>query len=102
MSAATTKPGWKDVAEAAVLREAGNAQDYETGDWRTYRPTFIPERCIQCMFCWLFCPDTAIIVENGRVVGIDYKHCKGCGICAKECPAKGKALHMHNEDEFVE
>jgi Pyruvate/2-oxoacid:ferredoxin oxidoreductase delta subunit len=34
------------------------------------------------------CPDSSILVEAGKVVGIDDKHCKGCGICAKECPTK--------------
>ena len=41
-----------------------------------------------------FCPDMAVIVEDGRVVGFDYKHCKGCGICAKECPSKVHAIDM--------
>jgi len=40
------------------------------------------------MFCWVYCPDGAIQVENSKVVGIDLKHCKGCGICAEECPKK--------------
>ncbi|NMB16185.1 MAG: 4Fe-4S binding protein, partial [Firmicutes bacterium] len=54
----------------------------------------LPERCIHCLLCWVFCPDMAVIVEDGRVVGFDYKHCKGCGICAKECPSKVHAIDM--------
>jgi pyruvate ferredoxin oxidoreductase delta subunit len=32
----------------------------------------------------LFCPDSALKVEDGKVVHI-MKLCKGCGICANEC-----------------
>jgi len=31
------------------------------------------------------------------VIGIDYEHCKGCGICARECPRK--AVSMVEEAE---
>jgi len=38
------------------------------------------------MLCWLFCPDDSVMVEDLRVTGFDLAHCKGCGICAEECP----------------
>jgi pyruvate ferredoxin oxidoreductase delta subunit len=47
----------------------------------------------------VYCPEGSIIVEDGKVIGIDMKHCKGCGICAKECPEKIKAIKMVNENE---
>ncbi|MEM2686731.1 MAG: 4Fe-4S binding protein, partial [Thermoproteota archaeon] len=28
------------------------------------------------------------IIRNGSEVKIDYNYCKGCGICAEECPRK--------------
>ncbi len=28
------------------------------------------------------------MVEDSKVLGVDLKHCKGCGICATECPRK--------------
>ncbi len=41
--------------------------------------------CFECDNCWHFCPDAAIIKkEDGYAV--DYDYCKGCGICAQECP----------------
>ena len=45
------------------------------------------------------CPDSAILVEDAKVVGIDLEHCKGCGICAAECPPKVKAIKMVLERE---
>jgi 2-oxoisovalerate ferredoxin oxidoreductase delta subunit len=47
----------------------------------------------------MFCPDSAIKIENDKVVGIDYDYCKGCGICAQECPKKVQAIVMVKEEK---
>lgn len=91
------KPGWKNVPRGGIIKDAGNASEYRTGSWRIKRPLWSEEKCIQCMFCWAFCPDIAINVKDGKVVGVDYHHCKGCGICANECPVQ--ALEMISEDK---
>ncbi|MGI6575876.1 MAG: 4Fe-4S dicluster-binding protein [bacterium] len=89
--------GWRESNPGGWITEPGNAELYKTGDWRSVRPVYIPENCIHCLFCWVFCPDSAIITEDGKMVGVNYDYCKGCGICARECPAKNKALVMEDE-----
>ncbi|CAM3737273.1 NAD(P)-binding protein [Parendozoicomonas haliclonae] len=43
--------------------------------------------CMECDNCYGFCPDNAIIkLGAGKGFQIDYDYCKGCGICAAECP----------------
>lgn len=79
------------------ILEAGSAKKFKTGDWRTEKPVFNAQKCIHCMLCWISCPDSAIMVKDGKVTGINYDHCKGCGICAKECPAKVQAIVMEQE-----
>ncbi len=91
--------GWKDIPLGGVIDQAGNSDDYETGSWRTFRPVHDKEKCINCLRCWTLCPDSAILVEDGKVVGVNYKHCKGCGICARECPDKVQAYTMVQEGE---
>ncbi|GAI83538.1 unnamed protein product, partial [marine sediment metagenome] len=29
---------WKEIPLGGLILEAGNAEEYETGSWRTYRP----------------------------------------------------------------
>ncbi len=41
--------------------------------------------CFQCDNCWHFCPDAAVI-KQGDDYRVDNDYCKGCGICAAECP----------------
>jgi len=44
-------------------------------------------RCTGCDNCWLFCPDLAVARSTSGVgYEIDLAYCKGCGICAEECP----------------
>ncbi len=44
--------------------------------------------CFECDNCYGMCPDDAIINNGpGLRFTIDYEYCKGCGICANECPA---------------
>lgn len=98
---AVTEPGWKDLELGGVLHTPGSSKDYKTGDWRTLRPVWDANKCIHCLICWVYCPDAAIQVnEESKVTGVDYDHCKGCGICAQECPPKVKAYTMVPESDF--
>ena len=51
--------------------------------------------CTFCMRCYDYCPDLAIRMDGkAKERGIDYDHCKGCGICAEECP-RGAISWVH-------
>jgi len=43
--------------------------------------------CFECDNCFGVCPDNAVIkLGPGNRYRIDYDYCKGCGLCAAECP----------------
>lgn len=43
--------------------------------------------CFECDNCYGVCPDNAVIkLGPGNRFRIDYDYCKGCGLCAAECP----------------
>jgi len=79
---------WNEMAEGGIIPQPGNAVEYQTGGWRNERPIKDNECCIDCLFCWVYCPDGAIICEEQSVKGkpIDLDHCKGCAVCAEVCP----------------
>lgn len=74
----------------------------KTGDWRSLRPIINHSKCIPsvkkksaCFLCWLYCPEG--VVKATVPVEIDLDYCKGCGVCAEECPAK--AINMVREGD---
>ena len=43
--------------------------------------------CFECDNCYGVCPDNAVIkLGPGKRFEFNYDFCKGCGICASECP----------------
>ncbi len=43
--------------------------------------------CFECDNCYGVCPDNAVIkLGPGKRFKFDYDYCKGCGLCAEECP----------------
>ncbi len=43
--------------------------------------------CFECDNCYGVCPDNAVVkLGPGMRYEFDYDYCKGCGICASECP----------------
>lgn len=55
------------------------------------RRCFACGNCLQCDNCWTLCPDSAVLktnqpLEDGNYYIFDYDYCKGCGLCATECP----------------
>lgn len=83
---------WKELPPIPISFPVKGAIG-ETGDWRTFRPVIDREKCTDCGFCWMFCPEGVIDAET---LEIDYLYCKGCGICAHECPQE--AIEMKREE----
>jgi NADPH-dependent glutamate synthase beta subunit-like oxidoreductase len=51
--------------------------------------------CLACDNCFGMCPDNAVIKlepAGAYAYAIDLDYCKGCGICARECPAGAIAM----------
>jgi phenylglyoxylate dehydrogenase delta subunit len=64
------------------------------GDWRSMRPVVDRAKCVKCAVCWLYCP-VQCVVERPAWFDFNLKTCKGCGICATECPQR--AIEMFEE-----
>lgn len=90
-------PSWKELPIGGLILKPGSAEDYKTGGWRSLKPIHDEEKCVHCLNCWIFCPESCVIVEDTKVRGINYDFCKGCGICAYECPPKVAAISMVEE-----
>ncbi|MDR1405315.1 MAG: 4Fe-4S binding protein [Candidatus Methanoplasma sp.] len=86
---------YKDLTVGDRVIEPGNSEKFQTGDWRSFAPMIDMDKCIDCLTCWIYCPDDSVLVDNGRIKGVKLTHCKGCGICAKVCPKK--AITMKEE-----
>ncbi len=54
--------------------------------------------CFECDNCYGVCPDNAVVkLTPGERYEFDYDYCKGCGLCARECPCG--AIEMVPEPE---
>lgn len=80
------KPGYKTIPIGGIIPKAGSSREYKTGDWRVKFPVIDKDKCINCLFCYIYCPEKCVVVEDGKVKKINLDYCKGCGICATECP----------------
>jgi len=113
---AEKKVGWDEVPRGVVLHSFNSAitnaafirpeeRDYSdfnsytasVASWRVIKPVYNRDICIDCQNCWVWCPDTSIISRDKQMLGIDYDHCKGCGVCVEVCPTNPKSLLMFSE-----
>jgi pyruvate ferredoxin oxidoreductase delta subunit len=92
--------GWRQIPIGGMILEAGNSVYYLTGDWRAFRPVLGEAGCSHCFQCWLFCPDSSILVDpvEEKMIGFDLDHCKGCGICAAVCPVNARVRRKTEGD----
>ena len=100
----------------------GGSTKFEKRDIAENVPCWNKENCIQCNQCAFVCPHAVIrpylLDKDDKLedavpsmfpkdkkysIGISYKDCTGCGLCANICPGKGgnKALEMKKYDKEV-
>ncbi len=90
---------YKEMAPGGIVVNPGNSLEYKTGDWKVLIPVINQETCTRCRICWYVCPDNAIVeldkeytTKKNRKYKVSYDvnadFCKGCGMCAQECPVK--------------
>lgn len=77
-------------AEAGILTEPN-------AGWRVMKPILDNSKCINCLRCWILCPE-GVIDKEGEELTIDFNYCKGCGICAEECPKDAITMVREGED----
>jgi len=110
-----------------VVGQPGTSEVTKTGDWRVFYPEFDMEQCTRCGKCLENCPDAAIreVILSGReaeeaqkraeelektgkikkaavkkahiLYELDPTYCKGCGICANECPIQGIKMKLEEK-----
>lgn len=97
-------PVWQELPPGGASEDAGSTGRRNTHAWRGggQRPLLDLSLCVQCLHCWISCPDACFMLENGNVTGINYDHCKGCGICATECPPMVNAIVLVEERRFTD
>lgn len=98
LSSSKKLPGWRELPIGIMNVNPGSSVNYDVASWRTFRPVIDQSKCTKCSLCWVYCPDAAVEikkVDGGEVFEINYKFCKGCGICESVCPIK--AIKMVEE-----
>ncbi len=85
---------WDKKRPLSACLPGGLSAEKDAKISRNLRPILDTDLCIKCNNCWIFCPEQCI--EREDVFVIHYDDCRGCGVCAQECPKD--AIHMVRED----
>lgn len=96
------KPELVEYKKKERLSEYPEATCYQAGHlvtknagWRNKMPVVDHAACVGCYRCYMYCPDGTIVKKNGKI-DFDYDFCKGCGICARECPVNAITMEVES------
>ena len=83
---ATVRPVLEAVRRVENFEEVVKGLD-ETNALYEARRCLSCGNCFECDNCYGVCPDNAVIkLGPGKRFEFNYDYCKGCGLCAEECP----------------
>jgi len=88
----TVRPTLEMVRRQTTFEEVTQGLD-ETNALYEARRCLSCGNCFECDNCYGVCPDNAVVkLGPGKRFRFDYDFCKGCGVCAQECPCGAIAM----------
>ena len=83
----TVRPLLEDVRRQSTFEEVVKSLDESSALFEARR-CLSCGNCFSCDNCFGVCPDTAVLKPgaDGAPYAFDLDYCKGCGLCAVECP----------------
>jgi 2-oxoacid:acceptor oxidoreductase delta subunit (pyruvate/2-ketoisovalerate family) len=82
----TVRPMLEAARRQSTFEEVQGGLD-ETNALYEARRCLSCGNCFECDNCYGVCPDNAVIkLGPGQRFRFNYDYCKGCGMCAQECP----------------
>jgi len=60
-----------------------------------------PDKCASCLICVRSCAYNVPRINKEGVSEIDEALCRGCGVCAAECPAKAIELNWYEDNQIL-
>lgn len=99
--------GYLDAPWGGMVTNPGNAALKNlTASRQGIIPALELEKCVHCGLCDLVCPDYCFVWERTtkedgkpavRLLGIEYRYCKGCMKCVEACPTGALAETRETE-----
>lgn len=92
----TVQPVLEDARRRSTFDEVAGGLDAKHALFEARR-CLSCGNCFECDNCYGMCPDNAVRkLGPGRGFEFNYDYCKGCGICASECPCGAiEMIHEH-------
>ena len=82
---ATVQPELAAARRVSTFDEVVAGLDEQTAQFEARR-CLSCGNCFGCDNCYGVCPDNAVVKLGVTEFEVDLEHCKGCGLCAEECP----------------
>jgi heterodisulfide reductase subunit A len=101
-----TAHGPKSIAESITQAYAAASKasiPMAAGKMKTgaIKASVDPEKCVNCSACLVSCVFNAIEASPFGLPRVREANCKGCGVCASECPVGAMQLKHYKDDQIT-